>query len=324
MRSEMSSSIHLGPSADEVRAQLERILSSPHFVLPDRGRKFLSFVITETLEGRSNRLKAFALAQDVFGRGAHFDAQNDPCVRMAAGHLRRALERYYLTGGALDELLITIPRGGYVPLMTIRDVGQDALYVAESSPPQIIDCADAPAPLEPPRRKNRAPPWTMIVAPVIVLASVLLVSFAHGTIPGFGKRATVGAKPTIIVEPFRTDSDGMVSAADLTGLQESIIVNVTKSRIVVVLDGSAPRNAIYLLQGNLRRKGDEMRSVARLVRQSDGVVTWSGDYDISVRGRSMLEVQEVLGRAISSAFVAPFAAGAATQSEGSTVRPANM
>ena len=29
--------------------------------------------------------------------------------------MRRALERYYLTAGKSDPILITIPKGGYVP-----------------------------------------------------------------------------------------------------------------------------------------------------------------------------------------------------------------
>ncbi|MDF2813606.1 MAG: adenylate cyclase, partial [Microvirga sp.] len=32
-----------------------------------------------------------------------------------AGRLRRALERYYLSGGLSDPVVITIPKGAYVP-----------------------------------------------------------------------------------------------------------------------------------------------------------------------------------------------------------------
>ncbi|MGY3611535.1 hypothetical protein ACWGRJ_47735, partial [Bradyrhizobium sp. Lot11] len=73
------------PSHEEVQQQLERILSSPEFRLPERARRFLEFVVTETLAGRRDYLKAFTIAQAVFGRDANFDAQQDPCVRIEAG-----------------------------------------------------------------------------------------------------------------------------------------------------------------------------------------------------------------------------------------------
>ena len=58
--------------------QLDRILSSRDFDLPQRARRFLQFTIEETLDGRGGYLKAFTIAQVVFGRDASFDAQSDP------------------------------------------------------------------------------------------------------------------------------------------------------------------------------------------------------------------------------------------------------
>ena len=66
------------------------------------------------------RIKAYSIAVEVFGRDASFDPQTDPIVRIEAGHLRRALERYYLTAGQSDPVLITISKGGYVPSFSLR------------------------------------------------------------------------------------------------------------------------------------------------------------------------------------------------------------
>jgi hypothetical protein len=106
----------------DVRIQLERILTSNDFRVPERNRKFLSYVVEETLAGRAGRVKAYSIAIEAFGRDASFDPQLDPVVRIEAGHVRRALERYYLTAGQLDPLLISIPIGGYVPTFTRRDL----------------------------------------------------------------------------------------------------------------------------------------------------------------------------------------------------------
>jgi hypothetical protein len=90
------------------------------FEATDRERRFLGYVVEETLAGRGSRIKAYSIAVEVFGRNAAFDPQNDPIVRINAGHLRRSLERYYLTAGRADPVLITIPKGGYVPTFEAR------------------------------------------------------------------------------------------------------------------------------------------------------------------------------------------------------------
>ncbi len=111
-------------SHTDIRAQLERTLGSPDFRVPDRDRTFLRYVVEEALAGRGDRIKAYSIAIEAFGRDASFDPQSDPVVRIEAGHVRRALERYYLTAGASDPVLITIPIGTYVPLFAKRDQGR--------------------------------------------------------------------------------------------------------------------------------------------------------------------------------------------------------
>ena len=98
------------PSPEAVREQLDRILASGEFVAPDRLKSFLRFAVEETLAGRAERLKAYTIAVDVFGRDESFDPQTDPVVRMEAGRLRRRLERYYLAAGTTDPVRIEIPR----------------------------------------------------------------------------------------------------------------------------------------------------------------------------------------------------------------------
>ncbi|UCG89240.1 MAG: hypothetical protein JSW71_12150 [Gemmatimonadota bacterium] len=102
-------------SRDEIRGQLERILGHSEFDATDRLREFLRFVVTETLAGRAFRLKGYTIATEVFGRPKDFDAASDPIVRVEAGRLRRALERYYLVAGGEDPIRIDIPKGHYVP-----------------------------------------------------------------------------------------------------------------------------------------------------------------------------------------------------------------
>jgi hypothetical protein len=97
------------PKPEAIQVQLERILQSAKFRASDKQRKFLSFVVKETLEGRASQIKGYTIAVVVYGRTETFDPQVDPIVRVEAGRLRRALEHYYLTAGKNDPVRIKIP-----------------------------------------------------------------------------------------------------------------------------------------------------------------------------------------------------------------------
>ena len=106
------------PSEEAIRVQLERILGHPEFHATDKMRDFLRFVVEQTLAGNDRQLKGFTIATEVFGRDEDFDAAQDPVVRIQAGRLRRAMERYYLVAGGRDPVHIDIPKGGYVPVFS--------------------------------------------------------------------------------------------------------------------------------------------------------------------------------------------------------------
>jgi len=110
------------PKPEDIRGQLERILQSAEFRASDKQRKFLSFVVDETLANRASQLKGYTIAVAVYGRPEGFDPQVDPIVRVEAGRLRRALDHYYLTAGKNDPVHIKIPKGSYVPTFdTVRE-----------------------------------------------------------------------------------------------------------------------------------------------------------------------------------------------------------
>src|SRR5258708_1543258 len=103
-------------SNDKVLDQLNRILSSKAFRQADRLKRFLSFVVDETISGRSDRLKEFVVGVEVFGKDTSFDPRNDPIVRVQARRLRAQLARYYREEGQEEELVIEMPKGGYAPI----------------------------------------------------------------------------------------------------------------------------------------------------------------------------------------------------------------
>src|SRR5665213_1363788 len=103
------------PASVDIRAALERVVTSPEFGKSPQLVSFLRFVVDAALSGHSRQIKAYTIATDGLGRDACFDPQADPIVRVEAGRLRRALEHYYTNGGSNDPLVIELPRGSYVP-----------------------------------------------------------------------------------------------------------------------------------------------------------------------------------------------------------------
>jgi len=108
------------PRPDEIRQELGRIVGSRVFRGSLRLTRFLTFVVETTLAGGADRIKAYTIAVEAFGRGSDFDAQNDPIVRVQAARLRTALARYYSAAGRNDQLIIALPRGSYVPTFRRR------------------------------------------------------------------------------------------------------------------------------------------------------------------------------------------------------------
>jgi TolB-like protein/tetratricopeptide (TPR) repeat protein len=109
----------VGPSqaTDElVRRQLNRILTSRSFRQVDRLQRFLAFIVEETLSGRGDVLKEYPIGVDVFAKSSSFDPRMDPIVRVQARRLRIRLASYYKDEGQGDDLMIELPKGGYIPI----------------------------------------------------------------------------------------------------------------------------------------------------------------------------------------------------------------
>jgi hypothetical protein len=124
--------------AAAVRSELDRIVRSRDFRASKRNRKFLRRVVEAELTGCGHEINGYLIGSEVFGRGKSFDHVKDPIVRIEATKLRRDLERYYLTSGRGDRIVISIPKGGYRPSFETRDV--DSLS-GDVSPGSALDLA---------------------------------------------------------------------------------------------------------------------------------------------------------------------------------------
>ena len=103
-------------SKDEIHSQVERIIRDSAFFSSDILKRFLLFIVSETLEGRSHCLKEYTIAVNVLKKSTSFNPQENGIVRIHAGRLRRALSKYYSKMGQTEPIRISIPKGSYVPV----------------------------------------------------------------------------------------------------------------------------------------------------------------------------------------------------------------
>lgn len=108
-------------SAAAVRIELTRILQSDGFIHSGRMRRFLEFVVEETLAGRASHLCEYSIAVSVFDRAESFEPGLDPIVRNDARRLRNKLLEYYQRppGAGHNQVFIDIPKGGYTPVFSL-------------------------------------------------------------------------------------------------------------------------------------------------------------------------------------------------------------
>jgi Tol biopolymer transport system component len=108
-----------------VTEHLDRVLQSNVFRAAGRSSTLLRFLVEQTLNGHADRLKDYTLGSEALGRGDDFDPRTDPIARVEASRLRSRLELYYATEGAAEPVVITLPKGSYVPLFEVRPPAQN-------------------------------------------------------------------------------------------------------------------------------------------------------------------------------------------------------
>ena len=119
-----------GVPAAEIRAQLDLILRSRAFIQSHRIRRFLQFVVEESLLGQPHRLKEYLIGLEVFDRREAFDPRVDSIVRVEARRLRYKLDEYYRIEGREDAVRIVLRKGSYVPIFEYRNSGNGASPIA--------------------------------------------------------------------------------------------------------------------------------------------------------------------------------------------------
>jgi hypothetical protein len=116
---DLSISDHLG---DPRWMLVQRIVAIQSFRRSTLLTNFLLFVCDRHLSGRTSEINEKQIGSHVFGRMEGYNASDDNIVRNYARTLRKRLEDFFATEeGRNEELILHIPRGGYVPVFAARE-----------------------------------------------------------------------------------------------------------------------------------------------------------------------------------------------------------
>ena len=245
------------PSADDVRAELERLLSSARFQASERRRAFLRYIVEETLAGRADRLKGYTIAVSIFGRDETFDPQADPVVRLEARRLRRDLDSYYVDAGSHDAVRFSIPKGSYVPRFECHEALPPAAVSGEEQTTRrvkaredgVSDEHDAGAGLARASRRN-----LLIAAAVATVVTVAAVGWLVVTGTERIVAADNGRGPGVVVLPFEALGATDNSRYLASGISAELLGNLMRF----------PGFRLYSLPAGFEAEGrDRLRPIGR-------------------------------------------------------------
>lgn len=322
------------PGPSEIRAQVERMAVSDVFRTSPQLVSFLRFVVDAELSGRSNRIKGYTIAVEVLRRDAKFDPRLDPIVRVEAGRLRRAIDRYYRTLGADDRVVIDLPRGGYVPTFRWRDAG------THTGPQGGVQ---ASAPVGRPAADQRGGVVDIRVWPgwrasrqlgVVALGVGLMVGLALLLAPRLRELPTAGnnsvpERPPVKLADTRAPGNGMpvmaIDTFDVAGapgphsisagsLRERLgdafsrfdLVNIVEQGVPKT-DGAAPLPAQYRFGGALEYDPEGgVRMSFRVVDAADSKVVWSQVFERIRPADDRTAAEEAIVRQLAPTLLQPF------------------
>lgn len=135
------------------------------------------YVSRRGLENALDELKEQRIGCEVFGRPADYSPAEDNIVRVEAGLLRKRLTAYFNAEGRDERLLLSIPKGSYVPVFEERDTS-----ATDPASPATAENRAVPVHVERPAGTLRSLKFWIGVAAILGVACVgLTVALAHRT-----------------------------------------------------------------------------------------------------------------------------------------------
>jgi hypothetical protein len=155
-------------------AVVDRVAASQPFHSAARMREFLFYVCDCALRGAPEEATEQHIGIHVFQRPPGYNASEDSIVRTHARSLRQKLAEYFSAEGADEEIVISIPKGHYLPVFEPRHAkGVPAALLRE---PQPLPARELPVFAEPPRPRARQR-WSLWIAAAVLLTAAAAFSY---------------------------------------------------------------------------------------------------------------------------------------------------
>jgi len=250
------------PLPEQIRVQLDKILSSKVFIRSERLCRFLRVTVERVLAGEADKIKEYTLGRDVFDRDQNYDPRVDSIVRVEARRLRRKLREYYKGLGTSDPVSFEFPPGAYVPIFRYRTPA-----IPRLSPPALPELK----PLN---------PRTVAVLPFINLSSDPGQDF-------FCDGITEEILNTLTTVP------------QLNVVARTSVFRY-KERHGDVREIGRQLHAGTVIEGSVRKSENQLRISAQVIDASKGILLWSGSYDRELT--DVFAVQDEIARAIADSL----------------------
>jgi adenylate cyclase len=317
-----------------VRAYLPTLIGSSDFDASERNRRFLSYVIEETLEGRADRIKAYSIALAAFDRGEDFDPLTDPIVRIEARRLRQSLEHYYLTAGKSDPIRIDIPKGSYFATFSYAQ--------APSSPPPTPPAARdvAPSVADSSLRAEPKLYWpsykVLMFAALALLASGIAAYFFVLQRPQPASMAD-SRGPAVLITPFEFVGSDPSQSYLARGLTYQVIGTLTRFDDLFVygsetsfglqnadnsttLEGVTPD---YVLTGSVQTDNARVRVSTILSDAKTSQYVWSSTTEGELTPSGLTQVNDEIATQVTAAIAQPYGLVFERKAQAIATRPAS-
>ena len=149
---------------DDRWALVLRIAASRQFTKALQLHEILIYICQRALTDPAASIKEYEIGCNALGRKPDFNPNEDNIVRVQISHLRKKLDEYFATDGKDEPLLITVPKGAYVPRFEPRP----EVVAVPDSPPAKVDSAPPAAAGHP-----RPSPW---ILPLSISTCVLAIA----------------------------------------------------------------------------------------------------------------------------------------------------